>query len=130
VTTPLATGPAQAPVGATVGTLDMTDERDRGLVRRQFTAPQGKHRRWPGIDDDTKGQFVSALRVALRWALERQDHRGVNGCVKTLAMLEGQNQSDEHLEEKYGRVDDGLATDSVAHTVYTCEPPRVIGEGT
>jgi len=108
------TGPvaplSEKPADARVGHLDMTDERDRGLVRRQYGA--GGHRRW-SVDDDTKTRFVDALKVALRWALERQDHRAVNGCVKTLATLEAQNQADEHFAEKNARADSGKANDRV-----------------
>jgi hypothetical protein len=92
--------------------LDMTDERDRGLVRRSFGG--GHHKRW-GVTDNDKADFVKALRVALRYALEKQDHRGIRGCVDTLAKLEGQNQADEHLAEKYARVDAGKATENVSH---------------
>ena len=96
-----------------LGSLDMTDERDRGLVRRKVGDHlTGHHKRW-GVEDDFKDQAIKALRVALRMALEKSDHRGINGCVKTLAMLEGQNQADDHTMEKYRRIDAGLGTDSV-----------------
>lgn len=92
--------------GAQVGNLDMSDDRDRRLIR---TAA----RRW-GVDEDFKTQAVKALKMALRMAIEKEDHRGINGCVKTLAQLESQNQADEHLDVKYQRIDRGLPTEVVS----------------
>jgi len=82
-----------------VGSLDMVSEVDRGVLRRAVgDGPSNGKRRWGGITDEKKRQYIQALDVALRLSLEKSDQRGVNGCVKTLAMLEGQNQGDEHLE--------------------------------
>lgn len=87
---------------AMVGSLDMTDERDRGLLRRKVGDELSKHRRWEGITDEFKAQAVQALRAALYMATNAKDHRGINGCVKTLALLEGQNQKDEHVAAGVG----------------------------
>lgn len=102
--------------GATtrVGNLDMARHEDRRIVSRSVTdgaAPGNRKRRWGEIDDDTKGQFVKALKAALRMALEKGDHRAVTGCVDTLRGLEAQNQADEHLAEKHRRLDSGQATE-------------------
>jgi hypothetical protein len=99
-----------------VGSLDMTDERDRGILRRSVGG--GHHKRWGGIDDTKKGRYVQALDVALRMALESGDHRNIRGCVETLAKLEGQNQADEHLAEKYDRIDTGKGTDAIVPVKY------------
>lgn len=88
---------ADAPNPAQLGTLDLTDERDRGLLRRRLD--DGPHRRrWEGITEEFKDQAVTALKAALYMATNAKDHRGINGCVKTLALLEGQNQKDEHAQ--------------------------------
>lgn len=87
-----------------VGPLDMTDERDRGLLRRKVDDGPSR-RRWPEITDEFKADAVRALKIALRMSLEAKDHRGVNGCVKTLALLEGQNQKDDHVELGLGKND-------------------------
>ena len=79
-----------APSGVMVGNLNMADERDRGLVRRRATDPENKRRRWDAIDEQFKADAVAALRVAMRWSLEKQDHRAVRGIVQTLAALEAQ----------------------------------------
>ena len=81
--------------GHTLASLDMTDERDRSLFRRRFTDRVNQKPRWGDVDDAFKRDAVKALKVALRMALEAQDHRGINGCIKTLVLLEGQNQADE-----------------------------------
>lgn len=99
-----------------VGNLDMARHEDRRIVSRSVTdgaAPGNRKRRWGEIDDDTKGQFVKALKAALRMALEKGDHRAVTGCVDTLRGLEAQNQADEHLAEKHRRLDEGKATERV-----------------
>lgn len=95
-----------------VGNLDLSDERDRGTLRRAVDDGP-KRRRWGGITDELKAKYVAALNVALRLALEHGDNRGIRGCVDTLAKLEGQNQADEHLADKNARIDAGKATDSL-----------------
>lgn len=100
--------PAQG--GATARGLDMTDERDRGLARRAFGG--NGHKRW-GVTDADKGDFLKALRVALRYAIEAKDNRGIRGCVDTLVKIEGQIQADEHLDDKNARIDGGRATEAI-----------------
>jgi len=78
-----------------VGNLDMSKGPDRGLLNRMVEDPVGGHRAnipWAGITDEMKATFVLALNVALRFATEKKDHRGMRGCVDTLAKLVGQNQ--------------------------------------
>jgi hypothetical protein len=97
-----------------VGSLDMDAETDRALLRRSFNDSRGNFRpRWGGIDDETKGQFVRSLKAALSMAIQRKDPRAINSCVKTLATLEGQNQSDEHMAIKHERLDAGQPTELV-----------------
>lgn len=87
------------PAEAFLKSLDMTNEHDRGLVRRKVADHETKHRRWP-VDEQFKADAVKALKVALRWSLEKQDHRGIRGIVDTLKSIEGQNQADEHLDAR------------------------------
>jgi len=98
-----------------LGNLDMTDERDRGLLRRRVSDPTNKRRRWGEITEEFKSDAVRALKYALRLATEKQDARGIRGIVQTLGMLEGQNQADEHLAEKYERLDNDKPTENVQH---------------
>lgn len=101
--------------GATsVDSLDMANGHDRQLLRS---------RRW-AISDEKKEQYAKALDVALGLALTKKDRRVVVSCVKTLALLEGQNQTDEHLDHKYRRADEGKPTDVVGVHVYTLEFDR------
>ena len=89
-----------------VDSLDMADGRDRLLLHSH---------RWP-IDEKTKGRYLLALDAALGLAVKKNDQRAMVSCVRTLACLEGQNQADEHLMQKYARLDDGKPTDGVAIT--------------
>ena len=90
-----------APPEAKIGTLNMADERDRGLVRRKLDGHlRGHNKRWGGIDEQFKSDAIAALRVALRWALEGKDARAVKGIVLTLGSLERQNQADELNAER------------------------------
>jgi hypothetical protein len=82
-----------------VRSLDMADGHDRTLARKAI-------KRWP-VDDDFKAQAVRALRVALSIAIRKESARDIRSVVATLKDIEGQNQSDEHLEEKHARTDDG-----------------------
>lgn len=74
-----------------VGAFDMTNGNDRGQLIAAL-----KKKRWDGITDEFKADAMKALRIALRWALDKQDQRAVNGIVNTLGHLEMQNQKDEH----------------------------------
>lgn len=76
----------------------MSRHEDRGLLRRTVTDGRQRRKRWGAITDEFKDQAVAALKVALRMALEKSDHRAATSVVQTLAALEGQNQSDEHLD--------------------------------
>jgi hypothetical protein len=107
------------PLSTTVGALDMASDKDRGALRRKLgDGAERSHRpRWPGIDDETKARYVKALSIALSISLRKEDQRGINGCVKTLAMLEGQNQADEHTALKNDRIDAGKATEMIGGSV-------------
>ncbi len=104
----------------------MNSDKDRGMVRRAFGdgSERSKRPRWGGITDEKKGQYIQALDYALKLAIEKQDQRAINGCVKTLSMLEGQNQADEHLEMKYDRLDEGKATENIVERTIKVEFDR------
>lgn len=81
---------ADTPAPAMVGALDMTDGNDRREVRKAVKLS------WPTVTDEFKEAAVKALRYAMALATDAKDHRSINGCVQTLAVLVGQNQRDEH----------------------------------
>lgn len=120
---------AEAPeLNTKVRNLDMLERKDLGLIR-VACGSTGK-RRWP-VDDDLKSEAVVALRNALRIAQAQtgDDYDGslVDRIVKTIGFLEAQNQSDEHLEIKHQRLDEGKATDAVEHYVVEMPRPRNLG---
>ena len=78
---------------AKVGNLDMTNGVDRGTLRR-----------W-GTTQEQKGRYLKALDFALGLAIQKQDQRAIASCVRTLATVEGQNQSDELARIKQTGVD-------------------------
>ena len=83
------------PPDARVGSLDMTNGNDRrSLLAALRDDPDN---RFGVLDKPMRDDFTRALKVAMRWALEKQDHRAVNGCVMTMAVLEKMQQADQHL---------------------------------
>ena len=99
--------------------LDMSNRYDRAAVRR-VANQAGK--RW-AVTDEFKAELIQALRAATAIAMANGVSRDINDCVKTAAVLEGQNQADQHLDEKNARLDEGKPTESVA-TQY-----RVVFDG-
>ena len=98
----------------TVGALDMARTEDRRTLVKAISDGPATHRpRWGGITHDLKDQFVSALKVAMRLALEKGDHRAVNGCVETAARLDALNMADEQYHDKNSRLDSGKLTERV-----------------
>lgn len=123
-------GPAPAPSGGagiarppeSDGGIDATNIRDQATIRR---AKKLWPKRWAGISDEKKQKWLDQLEFAgdvARKVLERPTRlvtdmngqtaevldseialKAVNAVVsvvKTAAVIEGQNQSDEHLEAK------------------------------
>lgn len=106
----------------------MANHLDRGLMRRQATDPIHRRKRW-GVEDSFKDDAIKALRVAMRMALEKGDHRAAASCVSTLASLEAQNQADEHLT---ARLEAGMEQQSNGPVTVIVERIRsypAIGEG-
>jgi hypothetical protein len=107
--------------GAKFNALDPADPKDQALVR---SAMKRWPKRWRGLDDAKKDKFVQGLEEAHDTAQEimhgsvdnkdRLDAAGlVLSAIKTAAMIEAQNQSDEHLQDKNDRLDAGAVTDRV-----------------
>jgi hypothetical protein len=107
--------------GAKFNALDPADPKDQALVR---SAMKRWPKRWRGLDDAKKDKFVQGLEEAHDTAREimhgsvdnkdRLDAAGlVLSAIKTAAMIEAQNQSDEHLQDKNDRLDAGAVTDRV-----------------
>ena len=118
-----------------VKSLDMRKRSDRELLRKSVTPPEKSHRqRWPGLDDEFKGDAVNALKAALKVAQARMNGlvevggelvpgspRDVDSIVRTIAALEAQHQADEHLEDKNKRLDEGLSTENVVERIIKVE---------
>ena len=115
------TVPAIASGGAGFAAIDPADPKDQAMVRK---AAKRWPKRWSGIDDAKKTRFVEGLAAAHDKAMSTmQDSHDpelamqaaslVLSAVKTAAVLEGQNQADDHMEEKNARIDEGKATERV-----------------
>jgi len=67
--------------------------------------------RWPIANDDKrriKQKLMDALEVS-------ETPRDVAAISKTLVAMEGQNQADDHVADKNGRLNVGLPTEVIAH---------------
>lgn len=107
--------------GGALTSLDMSSEKDRGMVRQ---AMKRRPKRWRGLADEVKDEFLEGLLGAHRKAVSvmqgAEDESvalkavgEVGSIVRTAVMMEGQHQADEHLDEKNGRLDSGQITDAV-----------------
>ena len=107
--------------GAKFNAIDPTDPKDQALVRQ---AVKRWPKRWRGLDDAKKDKFVEGLeeahdtaRAIMKGAIDAKDQLNAAGlvlsAVKTAAIIEAQNQADEHLEDKNARLDAGALTDRV-----------------
>ena len=88
------------PGGATTA-LDMTNERDRGCVRKAIARWP---KRWRGVTDELKDAIVQDLKVARLEVDEIQEiDKRVAARVsiaKTVVAIESQTQADDHLQHK------------------------------
>lgn len=91
-----------------VNSLDMTDPKDRAAVRR---VANQCGTRWQ-ITAEFRGELINALRAATAIAMANGAVRDMTECVKTAAVLEAQNQTDEHLADKNARLDEGKSTEN------------------
>ena len=75
-------------------------------------------KRWGGVSDEVKARVVGELVAALDEVPQvdkpekRADIRA--SVARTFAMIEAQNQADDHLAEKNARLDAGKPTEGVA----------------
>lgn len=101
--------------------IDPANPKDQALIRQ---AVKRWPKRWRGLDDAKKDSFVAGLveahdtaRDLMRNAIDPKDQLDaanlVLSAVKTAAVIEGQNQADEHLEDKNARLDAGAVTERV-----------------
>jgi hypothetical protein len=94
--------------------LDLTDPKDRAMVRE---AARRRPKRWRGLTPELKDKLMTQLEKATDEVAEVTDvDKRVKlrtDIVKTGAVLEGQVQADEHLDEKYERLDGGKTTELV-----------------
>ena len=112
--------------GGADSALDLTNERDRGLVRQSL---KGRPRRWAGVTDEVKLAVVMGLQKALHAATVHIENgvdvldaaKVVASVGKTFEALEGQCQKDEHRAEDQERIDSGKATQAVQ--LYGREAP-------
>lgn len=107
--------------GAEFASIDPADPKDQAMVRK---AAGRWPKRWRGIDAEKKERFVHGLVAAHDKALETMTAAAdpelamqatalVLSAIKTAAVLEGQNQADDHLQDKNDRLDSGKATERV-----------------
>lgn len=92
---------APIPSGGAATSLDMTSERDRGLVRQ---AIKNWPRRWAGLDKEKRARLVESLMVADEAARTIDDPaekaKAIASIVRTGVMMEGQHQADQHAVYK------------------------------
>ncbi len=74
-------------------TLDMTKGKDREYVRTAVASG------WGVTAADLK-TYKQGLDEAISLARTAKDSREINSCVKTMAVIVGQMQADEHLDAK------------------------------
>lgn len=104
------------------GSIDMTNERDRGLVRQ---AIKNWPRRWRKLSPEFLDKMVDDLEWARQQAMSNPatEDDPLNGAkvilsvVKTVAMMEGQHQIDDHKQDTNDRLDAGKNTANVGHTI-------------
>ena len=106
--------------------LDMTNERDRGLVRQTIKRTP---RRWAGVDETLKQAMAEGLAEAAGVAREcmsakvdpLQAAKVMASVAATVVTMEAQCQKDEHRAEDNERIDSGKATQAVQ--LYGREAP-------
>jgi len=94
------------PAGGATSGLDLSNVRDQGLARQ---AMKNWPKRWKGLTEEFKDRCAKQLQIAIDEAdsLAMAGPEGIAeaakirlSAVKTAAMMEAQNQSDEHLLHK------------------------------
>lgn len=113
--------PVDPPDEVVFSSFDFSRLADLKLLRDSIKKSRkvDPSKRWGGLDENAKDEAVLAVRVAMGWGLQNQNGKLVESCVRTMAMLEGQNQTDDHLADKNARLDAGKATENAVQRVYT-----------
>lgn len=101
--------------GVAAPALDMTKGKDREYLRRAVTNG------WP-VNPSDMAWYYEQLRWAAEQAKGQGDAREVNACVRTMVAIVGQVQADQHLADKYDRIDRGDATERIGFTKYVALP--------
>jgi len=116
---------APIPPGGAPSGLDLTNVRDQGLARQ---AIKNWPKRWKGLTEEFKDRCAKQLQIAIDEAdsLAMAGPEGIAeaakirlSAVKTAAMMEAQNQKDDHAEA-------GVAATNVTvnnNTIIAIPPP-------
>ena len=107
--------------GVRAPALDMTTEKDRGMVRM---AANRWPKRWRGLTPEFKDRLCEDLLLAANIArrvgestvddeVALKAANALASVVKTGYSMEAQIQADEHLQDKNERLDAGKLTESV-----------------
>lgn len=118
--------------GATLLGLDLTNPKDQAMVRQ---AIKSWPKRWRGLSDAKKDRFVEDIEIGSDIAREIAQNSEdpdlklkavmcLHSGARTVGMMEGQNQADEHLADKNARLDEGKATENIAGVQYTIVEAR------
>jgi hypothetical protein len=95
-------------------TLDLTNEKDRAMVRN---AAVRRPARWRTVDEGFKDLMAQQLVLAVGDAKEIQDpfqRASVRTSItRTGALLVGQNQADDQINDENERLDSGKASGRV-----------------
>jgi hypothetical protein len=107
--------------GAELRGLDPTNPKDLALIRQTI---KNRPKRWAGVTPEVKETILRLLSQGVVKAgdmlensnieIQSEGIKHINSAAKTLVMMEGQCQADEHLDEKHARLDAGLTTENVA----------------
>jgi hypothetical protein len=117
--------------GAECSPLDLSTEKDRGMVRN---AMRHWPKRWRGLNKAKKQEFVDSLTEANETARRQLQAEtpaaalaaasAVASIVRTAVMMEGHNQTDYWNADKNARLDAGKATERVGGVVMEVVGPR------
>ena len=103
--------------------VDLADPKDARMVNRLLRQQGGRMKKRWATDD----AFRLKMKNAVDAALNVGDPEVTLQAVKLGLAMEKQNQDDEHVREKYERLDNGQA---VGDVVLKIEAPRVLGQPT
>ncbi len=119
-------------VGSTFQSIDLNNEKDRGLVR---TAMKWWPGRWRGLSDTVKDEMAATLRqanqvMAVALATDSQNAyqavSAIASIVRTAVMMEGQNQTDYWNNDKNERLDSGKATERLGVSDIVTRRPVMV----